>query len=90
MTDIVERLRGRTMGAVEWTQRACDLCIEAADEIERLRNIAREAADAATNLQADVLRLRAALAWIANVNAMDYEYRAAAREALDAATKEPR
>ena len=37
MTDIVERLRGKGVGgAVAWVAKATDLCIEAADEIERL------------------------------------------------------
>jgi len=35
--DIVERLRGKAMGAVAWVQSAPELCHQAADEIERLR-----------------------------------------------------
>jgi hypothetical protein len=32
MMDIVERLRGRAIGAVEWVSLAPDLCVEAADD----------------------------------------------------------
>ena len=43
MSDIVESLRGRKMGAVEWVSKAPDMCHEAADEIERLRDQAQAA-----------------------------------------------
>lgn len=55
--DLIDRLRGLSRYAHD------DKSIgdEAADEIERLRSIGREAAEAATMHQAEVLRLRAAL-----------------------------